>query len=349
MTKTWSLKLNWPVKTITTLDCASIFKPKAPVLCCWISCFVLWTKAGNLVHVYKMRGWVGLLCLQKPVQLSHRGTFSYSDPQNVFFVVVTYNNNDSFLHKYIRYIINGTQVSLCSFKIIAPNGSCFNKRSCLSSSVIDCINFLFLSGLSVAVERVLARASLICILPRGSSPTGVFWLDKVTRASWFEALWPQVGYGAKLQRRVTSATQTSALDIPSCTSNKGLTFLGFLSFASFPTLPGCVYTSTVGEAHVYTRFISGRVCKKSVRAPQDQTEASSLLRAVNSKDVWFSVQFSAYRGYCLLVCRRNCQWLYKHTGVSVFHWLLMSSCLPSIQPKTLHKIQLYVHLKRSKS
>lgn len=145
-----------------------------------------------------------------------------------------------------------------------------------------------------------------------------------------------------------SASRTFALDIPSCTSNRGLTLVGFLSFTRFPTLLGCIYISAVGEAHAYTRFISGRVCKKSVRASQDQTEASRLLRAVNSKDVWFSIQFSAYRGYCLPVCRRNCQWLYKHTGVSVFfHWI---HCLPAclhLSPRPCTKYSFNV--KSSKS
>ncbi len=89
---------------------------------------------------------MGLLCLQKPVQLSHRGTFSYSDPQNVFFVVVTYNNNDSFLHKYIRYITNGTQVSLCSFKLIAPNGSFLTKGAVCPVVSLIVLTFSFCQG-----------------------------------------------------------------------------------------------------------------------------------------------------------------------------------------------------------
>ncbi len=44
-------------------------------------------------------------------------------------------------------------MGLCSFKINAPNGSYSNKKSCLSSSVIDCFSFLFLSGLCCSVER----------------------------------------------------------------------------------------------------------------------------------------------------------------------------------------------------
>lgn len=62
-------------------------------------------------------------------------------------------------------------------------------------------------------------------------------------------------YVAKLQQQLTSACRTSVLYIPSCTSNQGLNFCSFFPSSWFSTLPRCIYTSTVGEARAYTRFI----------------------------------------------------------------------------------------------